>query len=329
MAIPNRPQAGIATVAARAGVSIATVSRVMNGVANKASADTAARVWEAVRALRYRPVRAGSTLRGQQSRLISVLAANLANPTMTAIAASVETALRQEGLVMVLCDTHDQPGLQDEYLLEMQAHRVQATLLLGAVASPALSALSEAGEMLLFINRRHPDGRDAPFIGIDNRRAGRDVAAFFQARGIATPGLIHAATSSSATTERVEGFLNATPGEVRIATSPGLDHMEIGYRHAWEVMCAGKGPRGIFCTSDLIAYGAHRRLLSSGLRVPEDVVLVGFDDNPLNDWIAPWLTSVRVPYDQFGAEAVKLLESMRSNGILSSELPYKLVVRRQ
>jgi LacI family transcriptional regulator len=325
--MPPRAPSGIAAVAAQAGVSIATVSRVMNGVPNKASADTVARVWEAVRALGYRPVRAGSTLRGQQSRLVAVLAANLGNPAMAAIVASMENALRGAGLVMALCDTHEQPALQDEYLLEMRAQRVQAICLLGAVASPALSALTEAGERLLFISRRHPDGVVAPFIGIDNGGAGRDVAGFFHARGIPDPGLIHASTASSATAGRVEGFCAAIHGPVRIAHGTELDHMALGYRHALDVLADRTRQRGIFCTSDLIAYGAHRRLLASGLRVPEDVLLVGFDDNPLNDWVAPWLTSVRVPYDLFGVEAVRLLHAMQFDQIQSAVLPHEMVFR--
>ncbi len=113
----------INAVAARAGVSIATVSRVINGVANKASPATIVRVKEAIAALDYRPTSAGRALRQRTSRLVAVLAANLANPAMAAIAASAETALRDAGLVMVLCDTHDRPELQDEYLREMLASR--------------------------------------------------------------------------------------------------------------------------------------------------------------------------------------------------------------
>ncbi len=121
----------IVTVAAQAGVSIATVSRVMNGVAGGASPATAERVRQAAAALGYRPLSVGRTLRQKRSRLVALLAANLANPAMTAMAASIETALRRKGLVMVLCDTHDRPELQDEYLLEMRAQLVCATVLRG------------------------------------------------------------------------------------------------------------------------------------------------------------------------------------------------------
>src|SRR5690349_5335391 len=86
---PGR-RASIATVAAEAGVSIATVSRIVNGVANKASAETTARVRAAIAALDYRPTGAGAALRKRRSRLVAILAANLANPSMAAIAAAAE-----------------------------------------------------------------------------------------------------------------------------------------------------------------------------------------------------------------------------------------------
>jgi LacI family transcriptional regulator len=310
-------------------VSIATVSRVVNGIANKASADTAARVWAAVSALGYRPVSVGRALRHRQSRLVALIAANLANPAMAAIAASAEAALRAEGLVMVLCDSHDRPDLQDEYLLEMRAQLARATVLLGAVASPPLAAMTAAGNTLLFVNRRNPARPASPFVGIDNRRAGADVAAFLLAHGIDRPGILHGDRASSATADRIAGFADALAragGAARTATA-ALEHMEIGYRHALDVLPAGGGRRGIFCLSDLIAYGAHRRLAEAGLGVPRDVVLVGFDDNPLNDWVAPWLSSVRVPYDRFGPAVVAGLRDMAQGHGVDTVLEHRLVVR--
>jgi LacI family transcriptional regulator len=325
--------ASIATVAARAGVSIATVSRVMNGVAKKASDATAERVRAAVAELGYRPVSVGRALQARRSRLVALLVPNLANPAMAAIAASVEAALRREGLVMVLCDTHDEPAIQDEYLLEMRAQLVCATVLLGAVASPQLAAMARDGAPLLFVNRRSPDGGARPFIGIDNARAGRAVAAFFRSRRIAVRGVIHGQLASSATAERVAAFRDALSGQPlaksAVVTLDVSDHMTIGYRCAASLIAGRKsGRRGIFCSSDLIAYGAQRAIVEAGLRVPQDVTLVGFDDNPLNDWVAPWLTSVRVPYDAFGDAVMKGLYAVWSGATTEAILlEHRLVVR--
>lgn len=323
-------------VAARAGVSIATASRVINGIANKASAATAARVRQAVAELGYRPVSVGRALRHGRSRLVAVLAANLANPTMAAIAASVEAALRAEGLVMVLCDTHERPEIQDEYLLEMRAQLARATVLLGAVPSPQLAAMQAAGKPLLFVNRRSPHPPTQPFIGIDNAGAGREVAGFFLGRNIPVTGAIQGSPGSSATADRLAAFrgrLSAAGKPLaasRVVSVAGdLDHLAIGYRSVDRLLLRPAAPRcGIFCLSDLIAYGAHRRLAERGIAVPEQVCLVGFDDNPLNDWIAPWLSSVRVPYAAFGAAVVEVLRDLWSGQTVPARiLPYRLVSR--
>jgi LacI family transcriptional regulator len=254
---------------------------------------------------------------------------------MAAIAASVEAALRREGLVMVLCDTHDEPAIQDEYLLEMRAQLVCATVLLGAVASPQLEAMAQGGAPLLFVNRRSPDGVARPFIGIDNDRAGRDAAAFFLSRGIAVRGVIHGQLASSATAERVAAFRQALAhggqalADAAVATSDVPDHVTIGYRCAASLLAGRRSGRcGLFCSSDLIAYGAHRAIREAGLRVPQDVALVGFDDNPLNDWVAPWLTSVRVPYDEFGNAVMQGLTALWAGAAAQTVLlNHRLVVR--
>ncbi len=337
--MPPRPPippgtVSIVTVAARAGVSIATVSRVMNGVANRASADTTARVHRAIAELGYRPISVGRALRERRSRLVALLAANLANPAMAAIAASVEAALRSQGLVMVLCDTHDRADIQDEYLLEMRAQLVRATVLLGAVASPQLDAMLRDGEPILFVNRRSPDGADRPYIGVDNVRAGRDVARLFLSRGLPVQGVIHGSLQSSATADRLAAFqdelaLGGRPlAADRMVTLDMLDHVQIGYRCAAALLRGRPDQCGLFCSSDLIAYGAHRALTEAGLRVPGDVLLVGFDDTPLNEWLAPWLSSVWVPYDQFGIEVANALTAIWAGETVGARLLEHRLVER-
>lgn len=303
---PVRQAVRITEVADAAGVSIATVSRVLNGIGNKASVETEARVRRAAEALGYRPLKAGRALRGNRSGLVALLAANLANPAMAAIASAAEAALRQAGLTMLLCDTHDRAELQDEYLREMRAHMAQAIVLLGAVESPGLAALRAAGEPLVFVNRVCPGDPGAPFVGIDNRAAGAEVAERLVARGSVPLAVIHGPLHSSATADRLAGFLDraarlgAAVDRARVLTTGDGDHLLIGQAAAARLLLATDRPRGLFCSSDLIAFGAQRCLREAGVAVPDDIAVVGFDDNPLNPWVAPWLSSVKVPYEAFG-----------------------------
>src|SRR5262245_19878382 len=103
----------LAVVAEAAGVSRATVSRIVNGEVGRASPQTVERVRRIVSELGYRPNHAGRSLRLRESQIVAMLAPNLDNPAMAAIAASTENALRDAGYVMVLCDTHDRADLQD------------------------------------------------------------------------------------------------------------------------------------------------------------------------------------------------------------------------
>jgi LacI family transcriptional regulator len=324
----------IAAVAKRAGVSIATVSRVVNGVANKASPETVERVRRAVQDLGWRPMSAGRSLRRLDSRLVALIAANLSNPAMAAIAASAETALRREGLTMLLCDSHDRAELQDEYLLEMRSHMVRATVLLGAVASPRLDAMLAAGEPLVFVNRRCPGQPGRPFIGIDNRAAGRDVAGWFLDRGIRDVAVVHGHVVSSATVDRLAGIRDAFAAhgaplaDAAFHTLADAEHLEIGYRVAARLIEAGPVPAGIICASDMIAFGVHRRLSEAGLTGAQGPDLIGFDDNPLNAWIAPWLSSVRIPYEAFGDALVRTIGPNPPDHEGGVILPYELVDRR-
>lgn len=326
--------ASLATVAARAGVSVATVSRVVNGVANKASAETAERVQAAVRELGYRPGSVGRALRRRESRIVGVLAANLANPSMAAIASSIEWSLRGEGLVMSLCDTHERADVQDEYLREMRAQLVRAMILVGAVASPALDEARAEGAALVFVNRPDPGDPASPYVGIDNAGAGAEIAACLLDRGIRRVGVLHASLDRTAGHWRLQGLFGrlAAAGidtaALPCASGPGLDHIAIGYEAMGRLLALPEPPRVVVCLSDLLAYGAFRRVGEAGARVPEDFAFFGFDDNPINPWIADWLNSVRVPSELFGPAILETLQQVwEGNRPPTRYLDHKLTVR--
>ncbi len=323
----------LAAVAAQAGVSVATVSRIVNGETRRASAETVERVQKLVATLGYRPNHAGRTLRRRESRIVAMLSPNLDNPAMAAIAASVETALRSAGYVMILCDTHDRAELQDEYLHAMRSQVVQGYVLVNAVRSEALSASVARGDPIVFVGRRNPDGGGS-FVGIDNRRAGADAADHFWAQGIRDLATIHPTQGSSASRDRVDGFstrlaeLGLQDEALRRAEAPGLSHLEVGYAAAKRLVEGQPWPQGLFCPSDLMAYGAYRLALEHGKQIPRECRILGVDDNALNAWIAPWLTSVRIPYPDFGAEVVDQLQALWAGGQPSERLlPHQLIVR--
>lgn len=305
----------LATVAAQAGVSIATVSRIVNGETRRASPETVERVRLAIKTVGYHPNQLGRALRSRESRLVAMLAANLHNPVMATIAASTEAALRKAGYVMILCDTHDQPELQDDYLNAMRSQVVHGYVMVASQPSPGLKDFVARGAPMVFASRRSPFGECA-FVGPDNLAAGADAADYLLDRGIEEPAVIFPSRESSTTRERVKGFCDRVIArgipeqQIRKAAGPGISHLEIGYAAAAHFSGSNTWPRGAMCISDQVAYGVHRLARESGVQVPRDCELVGIDGNPINAWLAPWLTSVEIPHQDFGPSIVDLLISL-------------------
>ena len=323
----------LTSVADAAGVSPATVSRIVNGDLGRASPDTVERVRRIVTELGYRPNHAGRSLRRRESQIVAMLAPNLDNPAMAAIAASTENALRDAGYVMILCDTHDRPELQDEYLEAMRAQLARGYILVSAVPSPGLRAAMDRNDPLVFVNRRNPLGR-SPFVGIDNIKAGADAADYFHELGIRDLAVVYPSTPSFPIADRIEGFLSrcaehGVPREaIRHACGEGATHLEIGYAAMQRLVRESGWPGGLLCPSDLIAYAAYRLARETGRQIPQDCRIIGIDDNTFNAWIAPWLSSVSIPYREFGPVVVEQLQTCwKGEAATSRILPHQLMRR--
>lgn len=319
----------LATVAARAGVSVSTVSRIVNGNTERASKATVVRVQQAIEAVGYRPNPVGRALRRRETRIVAMLAANLDNPVMATIAASTEAALRSAGYVMILCDTHDRADLQDEYLGAMRAQLVRGFVMVASVPSPGLAELSTQGAPVVFVSRRDPAGQGL-FVGIDDRKAGAAVADRFLREGRCTPAVVFPRQGSSASRDRVTGFLDrlSERGVPRAAViqaeGAGLSHLQIGYEAAEQMFLRGDKPDAMLCVSDQIAYGVRRCALERGIEIPRGWSIVSIDGTPLSKWVAPWLASVEIPYTDYGPQILAGLESIWAGSPSADRLlPYR------
>lgn len=320
----------LATIAAAADVSIATVSRIVNGHTHRASAETAERVRQAIERLGYQPNQIGRALKHGRTRVVAMLTANLDNPVMSTIASATEAALRDAGYVMILCDTHDRADLQDEYLRAMASQAVQGYVLVACAASPVLAEFARRGEAMVFACRRNPYAPGA-FVGIDNMEAGADAADHLLALGCRTFGALVPREGSPVTADRLSGFQrrlaeHGVPADrIRTSHAPGRSHMAVGYAAAKALAAQGEWPGGVLCVSDQIAYGAYRFAQEQGLRVPDDSILVSIDGSDLNEWLAPWLTSMHVDYQAFGRRIVDELRQIWAGAPATEHiLPYDL-----
>ena len=244
------------------------------------------------------------------------------------VAISLEGAMQEQGLSMMLCNTAEKPGQQDRLLEDAVRLRPRAIVLLGAMETPKLHDVARTNR-LIFVNRRPPPPIRAPFVGIDNEAAGRAVARHMIDRGYTDCAIIHGPRRYSASRSRLEGFVSAMAEHgVEIAPSRQIESaltMEAGHAHGLELLALPTPPRAIFCGNDMIAYGIYRAAQERGIAFPRDLAIVGFDDNRVNAWLAPWLTTVRVPALDFGPAVTGMIadEGVPRDVIL----PFSLTLR--
>ncbi len=331
---PKRQTPSLRTVARRAGVSIATVSRVINGLDERIGAETIKRVRTVIDEVGYRPQQSGRALRRKQSSIIGALSVDLANAYYAAIAQSIEAAGRGRDYAMLLADTGGDATRQDESLLEMQSYMVRGIVMFGSVPTPTLKRMIADKVPIVFIIRPSPVPLPAPLVGVDNYKAGADVADHFHSNDLAPVAALLGTFGSPASDARVLGFTErmASYGrDVILSSERGVVFplMESGYLQTTALLSRHPGLRAIFCATDTLAYGAYRRCYELGLRVPEDVVLFGFDDNPLNQWVAPWLSTVRTPYEEFGTAVWRVFEKLWAGDDVPPQivLPHELIIR--
>lgn len=320
----------IRDVARRAGVSISSVSRVMNEGSGPVSPRTRAKVLKAVHELDYSPSWIGQALRGAAKDTFAMIVSNIQNNFFSAVAWEIESRLNRDGSAMLLFNTNEMAEIQDRCIDEIRSRQVAGVFMLCAVESAKLGELMARIPTLL-INRRIATYPDAPFVGIDDRAAAGELARLVLRDHAGRVGLIHGPATSDTSARRLDGFLAAFANAGR--PIPPADRresalsMEGGYARAVELLADGPFD-AVICGNDPIAYGLYRRCRELGLSVPGQIAVYGFDDNPLNIWLAPWLSTVSVPHLQYADAAIDRMTDLRAGRqVGETVIPYDIVLR--
>jgi DNA-binding LacI/PurR family transcriptional regulator len=301
----------IADVAREAGVSIATVSRVLSpgAVPHPVRADTADRVREAARRLNFIPSPIARGLAARRSGLIGLVVPDLADPHYPQIAIGVEDRARDVEMAVLICNTVGETDRMTEYLQLLEARRVDAIVLSGATSlnGVQLQALQRCPVPMVLI------GRPAihvqwPHVSIDNRLGARLATRHLLEIGRKT--VVHLSGPRTQTTmaDRARGYadeMDSRPTE--IVESNGTP--EDGYARLQEYFRTHR-PDAIFAATDRLALAALELAADQSLHVPRDLAIVGFDDLPLVAHIRPTLSSVAQPAHELGSVAVDLARSL-------------------
>ncbi|CAM2161084.1 LacI family DNA-binding transcriptional regulator [Paraburkholderia tropica] len=331
----------IAAVARRVGVSVATVSRVLNGHTNVRPA-TRARVLAEVETSGYRVNELARNLRTAESRLLLTMVPDFGNPFYAEIVRGIDSVARQHGYFMLLCDTGADAGRERSYFDLLRRHRADGAICLDpATVQQANRAAAHEPALPWVACCEFDPAAGVPYVGIDNFGAARDAVRHLIARGRRRIALINSDDHYLYAQQRRDGYLAALAEagiEAREAWRVNLNCLDYdaGAQAAAALMAQRGGaraakPDAIFAVSDTLAVGVVNGLRGSGWAVPDDVAVVGFDDIALAAQIDPPLTTIAQPMRELGETAARLLLKRLADprasvpGVL---LPHRLVVRR-
>lgn len=302
--------AKIEDVARRAGVSTATVSRVLSGKPH-VSDELRERVLETIQELDYRPSRVARSLRVQRSSIIGLIISDIQNPFFTSIVRAVEDVAQQRGYSIILCNSDEDVAKELTYIELMLAEQVS-----GMIISPTASnneayrGLVERRVPVVAIDRRI-DGVPIDTVVGDNVGAARKVVSHLIENGYQRVGAVLGIPDASTGAERYQGYVEAlmehgAPLLPELVRS-GPPRSSNGYELTLELLTLPTPPDAIFTGNNLLTIGALRAIYELGLRIPSDIALAAFDELDWMFLVRPALTVVIQPTYEMGWQAAELL----------------------
>jgi LacI family transcriptional regulator len=321
----------IRDVAKRAGVAPITVSRVINN-SGYVSKETREHVEAAIAELGYVPNILARSLRSKKTHTLALVLTDITNPFWTTVARGVEDAANDGGFSVILCNTDESEIEQAKYLTVLLQKRVDGILLVPArsTAEP-VELIQKQGVPVVVLDRRVPHGQ------VDVVRGDSEGGAYWLVRLLLTLGhrriaILAGPQTVSTAVDRVAGYRRAL-AEASLDASVELIYygeytQRGGYEMVQQALTTTPWPTALFAANNFIAIGALKALRDAGLRVPEDMALVCFDDLPAID---PFLTVAAQPAYEMGQRATELLLA-RLSGQTPQEyqeivLPTEMIVR--
>lgn len=324
--------ATIKDVARVAGVSTATVSRVLSGK-DTVSDGIRERVLSAVEDLEYRPNALARSLREETTRTLGLVVSNVMNPFFTAVARAVEDAASEKGYSVILCNADENPTKEASYLDVLFQKRVD-----GLIISPArggsrqLRRFVSSGVPVVFVDRS-VEGLGIPSVRVDGTRAVEELVEYFLDLGHERLAIISGPPETTPGDERLKAFLDGT--RERGAEIPeeylrfGDFRRESGRQAMGELLRLRHPPTAVFAANNLMCLGALQATKEVRRRVPEDVSIASFDDIVWFGLMQPPITAIAQPIRELGAATAEMLldmvEDAREPG--SRVMEAKLTVR--
>ncbi|GAA1822775.1 LacI family DNA-binding transcriptional regulator [Agromyces salentinus] len=313
----------IADVAAHAGVSQASVSRVLNGRAS-VDPEIVQRVRASIAELGYRPSPTARSLVNGRNNTVAMVVPDLENPLFQGILKGLSLAAARDGYRVLVADTAE--NVDDEQEIALEARQRCDALVLCAPRMPEaeLRALVEQVSPVVIVNRPLP-GAEVPVVGVDYVRGIRDLVDHLHDLGHRRIAYVSGPPTSASNAERRRGVAEALAAhpDVRIDEVPGGSRLDDGYAASDAVLAAHRdGCTAVIAFNDLVALGLMTRLHELGVEVPRDLSIAGFDDVPMAGFATPRLTSMSVPRGEIGEQVWHRLRTLIEGGPVEHSVLY-------
>ncbi len=307
-------QVSIKDVALRAGTSIATVSRILNNVGYPVSDELRTRVEDAIRELGYRPNRMAQNLRSKQTQSIGLIVRDISVSYFSLIAKGVTEEASSRGLMPLVCSSKRNPKLEIEYLRLLAQYQVGGIILTGASwededyrqrMEATVADLRTQGVRVIACA---PQQVPLPCALVDNTDIGKQAFDILHGHGHSHFAILGGESLNMSNRLRIQGFTQAADKKgATYKTATGQFSWEHGHDALAAMLADDPEITAVYATNDHIALGALRYLEESGRQVPEDISVMGTGDVAVAPYTFPALSTIKMPFEQLGAAAVKMI----------------------
>ncbi len=329
--------ATIHDVAKRAGVAPITVSRVINQ-SGYCSQDTRVRVEAAIAELEYVPNRLARSLRSKRTNTLALVITDITNPFFTTVARGVEDTASDADFTVVFCNTDESEVEEQKYLRVLLQQQVDGILLVPArSASRSVEMIQKQHTPVVVLDRKMPPHTAVDVVRCENVQGAFQLVKLLCDLGHRQIAVLSGPKTVSTARDRVTGYNHALSA-AGLPKQPELIYygaftQNSGYTMAQQVLAIQPRPTAIFAANNLIGIGALKALQDAGLRVPEDVAMVGYDDLPANLVTFPFFTVAVQPAYDMARKATQLLLTRLNSGSVSAEfqevvLPTEIIIRQ-
>lgn len=299
----------IKDIAKLAEVSIATVSKVINGKDQNISDQTRNRVLEIVEREGYIPNGIAKSLKMKKTKTIGLIMPDVTNLFFTDLARGAEDAAEEMGYSVILCNTDNKAAKEEKYLNVLKEKMVDG-IIMTASESNSSNPITRFKIPMVLVDRDIDTDKNVGRIMVDNEKAAYDAVIFLIEQECKNIGFISSKKTNKPSVDRLQGYERAL-----VENGFKIDESKI-FLENYSVESGAKGAvslinasevDGICCGNDLIAIGAIKALQEQGINIPQDIKIIGFDDIYISQYMNPPLTTIKQPIYQLGEEAVKML----------------------